>query len=192
MKAYLPNDFWYELDWVSGGFTKVNKTGNVILPDNKNGIPPLHFRGGSIIPISSAINENINTSESIRKGSLRLVAFPGTHKTASGNLFWDDGESIDTIENNKYNYYSFNLTNCSLDIKVIESGYSTDQTLTEISIPSTNNDKIEATLDGKPIQSVVHKGWIALNFKLNLNTKKKGEKWTFKWKSTQSNSCNIV
>lgn len=28
--------------------------------------------------------------------------------TAAGDLFWDDGETIDTIQNGKYNYIRFN------------------------------------------------------------------------------------
>ncbi|CAF4269645.1 unnamed protein product, partial [Rotaria magnacalcarata] len=31
--------------------------------------------------------------------------------TASGNLFWDDGDSIDSIETKTYNYMEFSLTN---------------------------------------------------------------------------------
>ncbi|CAF4811669.1 unnamed protein product, partial [Rotaria socialis] len=30
---------------------------------------------------------------------------------ASGNLFWDDGDSIDSIETKTYNYLEFSLTN---------------------------------------------------------------------------------
>ena len=133
------------------------------------------------------------TTESIRKGNLGLAVLPGSDKTAQGDLFWDDGDSIDTIEKNEYNFYSFDLQkNCSLDIKVIKSGYSADHTLESITVFGTTEDKVEATLDGKPIEGSVREGELTFTVKLNLKSKKVGEKWNIKWMSTKTNSCNIV
>ena len=41
---------------------------------------------------------------------LHLVSALSDDGSASGDLFWDDGESIDTYENNLYSYIIFNVT----------------------------------------------------------------------------------
>lgn len=41
---------------------------------------------------------------------LHLVSALSDDGSASGDLFWDDGESIDTYENNQYAYIVFNVT----------------------------------------------------------------------------------
>jgi hypothetical protein len=134
----------------------------------------------------------VNT-ETIRRGSIKLIAIPGKDKTASGDLFWDDGESIDTIETNNYNYFSFRLNNnCSLDITVEKSGFTENPTLDTILVLSTNGDAVEATLDGKPIKFKSSQLMLEFPIKINLKTKKVGEKWTLKWKSIKTNLCNIV
>ena len=167
------------------------KTGHITIPDTKDGVPPLHLRGGSIIPYS--VQEHHVNTASIRKGSIQLLVLPGKAKTAEGDLFWDDGDSIDTIENNKYNYYSFHLNkDCSLEITVQKSGYSSNQTINLISVKGVSGDPIEATLDGKPIQAKVKKDVLEVNEKINLSSKKAGEKWTLNWKSSKSHSCNLL
>ena len=190
MKAYLPNDVWYEL---IPNMTKVEKTGFVTLPDNKKGIPPIHLRGGSIIPVTAYVFESKHiTTEDVRRSPINLLVIPGAGKTAFGDLFWDDGDAIDTIENNEYNYYSFNLeTNCALDIRVIQSGYSGNQTLDSITVFGTNGDEVEATLDGKPVTTSIRDGKLGISVKTNLDSKKAGEKWTIKWVSKKTKTCNI-
>lgn len=41
---------------------------------------------------------------------LHLVSALSDDGSASGDLFWDDGESIDTYENNQYAYIVFNVS----------------------------------------------------------------------------------
>lgn len=41
---------------------------------------------------------------------LHLVSALSDDGSASGDLFWDDGESIDTYENNQYAYIVFNIS----------------------------------------------------------------------------------
>lgn len=40
---------------------------------------------------------------------LHLVSALSDNGSASGDLFWDDGESIDTYETNQYAYIIFNV-----------------------------------------------------------------------------------
>jgi len=189
--AYLPDDVWYE---IKPRLSRTEKTGHVKLADSPTGPPPIHLRGNSILPLILD-GEHVNT-DSLRNQSLVLVVLPGKSKTASGDLFWDDGESVNTIETGKYNYYTFKLlANCTIEIDVIKSGYdagSSPQNIDSIDIVDTLDGDVEANTDGKPISSsAVNQGVTQLNVKINLQSKKVGEKWIINWKSTKNNLCNI-
>lgn len=45
-----------------------------------------------------------------RGNPLRLIVALSSHATAWGDLFWDDGESLDTFEQGNYSYVVFNVT----------------------------------------------------------------------------------
>ncbi|CAG2107310.1 unnamed protein product, partial [Medioppia subpectinata] len=175
VKAYLPNTVWYEM---SPNISKVSKTGYIIIDDNKHGIPPVHLRGGSIIPVASDY-PHVNTI-TIRNGSINLLVLPDASHSGSGDLYWDDGDSIDTTGKALYNYYSFVLhKNCSLDINVVQNNYKTNQILESIQIYGTNGDTVSATLDGQTVTDItVHQKMIKMNAKIDLKSKTKGNKWT--------------
>lgn len=188
MKAYIPKDVWYDL---TGKLNRVEKTGYVDLPDNPHGVPPVHIRGNSIVPTSSS--KKLTNTQYIRNEGINLVVIPGLSKTACGDFFWDDGDSIDTIENKKYNYYSFELKpNCSLDINVLESGYQTKQMLNSIDILGTKGDGVIATLDGKPVDGKVTDGTLVFHLNIDLKSKQVGQKWTLNWSSKETKACNIA
>ncbi len=101
--AYLPDDVWYELR--ADNLSPASETGHVKLSDRPSGVPPIHFRGDSIIPVTFIENlfrYNTSNTEAVRRGYFFLLVIPGKTKTATGDLFWDDGESIITIESGKY------------------------------------------------------------------------------------------
>jgi len=50
------------------------------------------------------------TSEVTRGNPLRLIVALSSSGTAWGDLFWDDGESLDTFERGSYSYLVFNVT----------------------------------------------------------------------------------
>lgn len=50
------------------------------------------------------------TSEASRGNPLRLIVALSPGATAWGDLFWDDGESLDTFERGSYSYLVFNAT----------------------------------------------------------------------------------
>ncbi len=65
---------------------------------------PLFLRGGAILPHQQSA---MNTVDS-RKKPLYLIVALDSQQQARGDLFWDDGESIDTYETSHYNYFIFN------------------------------------------------------------------------------------
>ncbi len=122
--------------------------------------------------------------------------FPGKTKTASGDLFRDDGESINTIESAKYNYYTFKLhPNCSLEIDVIKSGYdmsSEPQIISGIAIFGTDGEDVEYSIDGKEwIKNNSTNDLIDIRIDINHQSKKAEEKWVIVWKTLKTKSCNI-
>ncbi|CAF5189371.1 unnamed protein product, partial [Rotaria magnacalcarata] len=71
--------------------------------------------------------------------------------TASGNLFWDDGDSIDSIETKTYNYMEFSLTNFNkLTINTLVSNYKESaMRLDLIKILGVNKFVTSVTVNGK-------------------------------------------
>jgi len=185
--AYLPNDVWYE---PSGDFVKLYpKSGHVKLPDSQLH-PPIHFRGGSILPI--AYKKAVNT-KILQQKPIQLEVYP-KNKTAFGELFWDDGESLKTIENKKYNFYRFQLlSNCKIDIEVVLKGSDLPQIIDRILIANTKDGQIKATIDETvSIASPVSEGdYTVLPVNIDLNSKKEGEKWTVSWKLSNNDFCNL-
>ena len=183
--AYLPpEELWYDLN---DGFKLISKTGKVTIPDSHpTGPPPLHLRGGSIIPMISS--DNLTTTASVAFNSLNLVVMPSKAKTASGDLFWDDKESIGTIESAKYNFYEFKLnSDCSLDIVVSKSGYSSHPKIESITIGNTQHSggQISATVDGKEVSVKYNNGLTLLSVNLSLD-----KKYRIEWKDNQK--CNLL
>lgn len=88
---------------------------------------PLLFKEGSIIPVIAEISlpKPLNTNN-LRKVPLDLWVLPHSvynASFASGDLFWDDGDSIDTIEKGTYNYYTFKFEKCKLVVSAAHFGF---------------------------------------------------------------------
>ncbi len=78
----------------------------------------VHLRGGFIIPMQIP-GANLIIG---RDNPFTLLVAQSQSGRASGNLFWDDGESI-AIQ--AYNYLEFSLDNTVLTIKIIVGKYTT-------------------------------------------------------------------
>ena len=74
---------------------------------------PLFLRGGSIIPHQQSA---MNTVQAREKPLYLSIALDQQDK-AHGDLFWDDGESIDTYQTSSYNYFVFHYENQRLMIE---------------------------------------------------------------------------
>ncbi|KAL4912479.1 glycosyl hydrolases family 31-domain-containing protein [Aspergillus aurantiobrunneus] len=86
--AYFPDDLFY--DWYTG--IPVRGKGELVtLTDVSSTDIPLHVRGGSIIPIRV---KSANTTAELRKQDFRLIIAPGLVGRAQGELYLDDGESL--------------------------------------------------------------------------------------------------
>lgn len=109
--AYLPPAHWYRFD--NDFLAHVVGTNERYTFYDSESHRPLLLREGLILPIVTDMPEPLNTFE-IRRKPIELWIIPTAKGKASGDLFWDDGESIDTFEKGQYNYFAIELDDCNL------------------------------------------------------------------------------
>ncbi len=64
----------------------------------------MFLRGGIILPRQQSAMNTVKA----RLNPMNLIIALDRQEKAQGNLFWDDGESIDTYQTSNYNYFHFN------------------------------------------------------------------------------------
>lgn len=107
----------------------------------------LHVRGGYIIPTQKPAN---NTSFS-RKNPYGLIIALDDYGMAKGDLFNDDGDSIDSIEKYKFYYSNFVFANNKLRMNIIvnnlsEMNHLTLDTIRIFGFANSNIAKIKADI----------------------------------------------
>uniref|UniRef100_H0V6I4 Sucrase-isomaltase, intestinal n=1 Tax=Cavia porcellus TaxID=10141 RepID=H0V6I4_CAVPO len=121
VSAYIPDATWY--DYETGAKRPWRKQRvNMYLPADKIG---LHLRGGYIIPIQQP---DVTTTAS-RKNPLGLIIALDEANAAKGELFWDDGETTNTITSGTYILYTFSVSNNKLNAECTHSSYAEGTTL---------------------------------------------------------------
>ena len=122
-QMYLPEGYL----WYSGSnflSDKVNGLVTVIsdLDDGDQARVPMYIRAGTIFPLHSW-QGNLESTTEARKSSMDLSVTLRDGKTASGDLYLDDGESIDA-EINNYSYIQFEAVPGSLNSKPITTTFT--------------------------------------------------------------------
>ncbi|RVE75910.1 hypothetical protein OJAV_G00003470 [Oryzias javanicus] len=111
--GYFPAGLWY--DYYTGD-PLPSKGEEVRLQAPLDKIN-LHLREGSVIPTQAP-----NLTLWVSTGQpLHLICALSDEGSAHGDLFWDDGESIDTFETNQYSYISFSVTQNMMTSHVLKS-----------------------------------------------------------------------
>uniref|UniRef100_A0A3Q2V8W7 alpha-glucosidase n=1 Tax=Haplochromis burtoni TaxID=8153 RepID=A0A3Q2V8W7_HAPBU len=59
-----------------------------------------------------------------RRNPMGLIIALDDHDSAAGELFWDDGDSRDTVKNSNYIHYKFTVTQGTLTMQVTNNGYN--------------------------------------------------------------------
>uniref|UniRef100_A0AAX7VIY0 P-type domain-containing protein n=1 Tax=Astatotilapia calliptera TaxID=8154 RepID=A0AAX7VIY0_ASTCA len=110
--GYFPEGLWY--DYYTGDcVTSKGEELQLNAPLDKIN---LHLREGSIIPTQAP-----NLTLWVSTGQpLHLVSALSQDGSASGDLFWDDGETIDTYETNQYAYIIFSIAQVLTFIYFVE------------------------------------------------------------------------
>ncbi|KAJ8029433.1 Sucrase-isomaltase, intestinal [Holothuria leucospilota] len=94
--AYIPKSRWY--DWYTGKEVDQSLAGSFVTLDAPESYIPLHIRGGHILPTQ----QPANSTKFSRNNPFGLIIALSEGYSAIGTLFWDDGESVDTIPNREY------------------------------------------------------------------------------------------
>ncbi|NXE56562.1 LYAG glucosidase, partial [Casuarius casuarius] len=102
VSGYFPAGTWYSL---AGDATIHSKGQWILLPAPLDTIN-VHIRAGHILPLQEPA---FRTAESRKKGMMLIVALT-TDGFARGDLFWDDGESLQTFEKGDYTQILFLAT----------------------------------------------------------------------------------
>ncbi|KAM4874064.1 putative maltase-glucoamylase 2 [Thomomys bottae] len=115
ISAYFPRGRWYDYSTESGhDSTGVWKTLAAPL-DHIN----LHVRGGHILPWQEpAMNTHLS-----RQNFMGLTVALDENGEAQGQMFWDDGQSVDTYEKENYFLANFTAAQNILQIHVIHNKY---------------------------------------------------------------------
>uniref|UniRef100_A0A673NLW6 alpha-glucosidase n=1 Tax=Sinocyclocheilus rhinocerous TaxID=307959 RepID=A0A673NLW6_9TELE len=120
VEAYIPDAIWYDFEKEERITDRKEKV-NLNLPADKLG---LHLRGGAILP---AQRPDVTTTYS-RRHPMRLIIALDDNNAASGELFWDDGESRGILEELQYISYIisdlFLLDQDVLTMHVTHNGYT--------------------------------------------------------------------
>ncbi|XP_078521078.1 lysosomal alpha-glucosidase-like [Lissotriton helveticus] len=100
--GYFPKGVWY--DYYTGtAMSSKGESKKLAAPLDKINI---YLREGAIIP-----TQKPDTTTWVSSGnSLCLIATLSENGTAFGDLFWDDGESLETFESGNYSYLIFNVS----------------------------------------------------------------------------------
>ena len=126
VQAYFPRAQWY--DYYTGA--KVSYSGvSTTLSAPVNYIP-VHLRGGSIVPTQAP---ELTTAKT-RLNPFIIVAALDSNSQARGDLFWDDGVSINSISTRAYTYTQFYATKNSFQSVVNVAGYSAAPKVNVVSI----------------------------------------------------------
>ncbi|MEE6501195.1 hypothetical protein FKM82_004095 [Ascaphus truei] len=116
VEAYIPNTRWY--DYYTG--VQVSEQGKWVVFQAPLEYINLHVRGGYILPWQKPAN---NTHFSRQNLMGLLVALDET-ESAHGQLFWDDGKSIDSIEKGIYIAYEFSAANKKITLTPTNTKYT--------------------------------------------------------------------
>lgn len=145
VRAYLPHGLWYDLYTRKATFGlaeyyTLNAPVDII---------PLMIRGGSILP---AQRPATTTTES-RKNDLELLIALDHVNKAKGELYWDDGDSLDSYEKGQFVWLLFEVKNDTLSSLKVEkkSEFEEKIVLNRVEIWGIGKNVTQVYLNGRKI-----------------------------------------
>lgn len=120
ISAFFPKDDWYDF-YTGAHIAGDNQWWDLEAPFDKINV---HIKSGSIF----ATQEVANTTTASRKLPFHLLmALSWLPGLCNGELFWDDGESLDSIVKEQFNLISFTGYDRMISSSVLKLGYNTVQ-----------------------------------------------------------------
>ncbi|XP_056906491.1 sucrase-isomaltase, intestinal isoform X3 [Takifugu flavidus] len=155
VKAYIPDAVWYNYETMEQ-LAERRMHVTMHLPADKLG---LHVRGGAILPTQEP---DVTTTHS-RRNPMGLLVALDDNKQAAGELFWDDGDSRETVETGKHIHYLFSVSSGELKMQVTRAGYKDPNNLTfenitilGVSYPPNSSAVSLISGEGSPTTSLPH------------------------------------
>jgi alpha-glucosidase len=137
---YVPEDLFYDF----ATYLPVEGTGaNVTLENVGFDQIPLHIKGGAILPMR---NESAMTTKALREQPFHLLIAPDAEGNASGELYLDDGDSI---EQESVSVISFSWSNNTLTVDGTfdyESSGDESRALARVSVLGVESEPASARL----------------------------------------------
>ncbi|KAM4628069.1 sucrase-isomaltase, intestinal [Polymixia lowei] len=122
VRAYVPDAAWYDYETMER-VTARKQHVSMHLPSDKLG---LHIRGGAILPTQ----EPAVTTTYSRRNPMGLIVALDDNNQAAGELFWDDGDSRETVETGNHIHYKFSVAQEVLTMQVTHADYRDPKNLT--------------------------------------------------------------
>lgn len=139
--AYIPSDTWYSFNGTKL-FSGANNTFDAPI-DTIN----LAFRAGSIIP---AQLPDVTTTAS-RLKPFQLLVILNDDNEATGDLFLDDGDSLDTIKYGQYSFIQFIASKNQIKTSANPARYTDMPLLNSTVIFNCRSKPTGATANGRPV-----------------------------------------
>uniref|UniRef100_H2YDF8 alpha-glucosidase n=1 Tax=Ciona savignyi TaxID=51511 RepID=H2YDF8_CIOSA len=106
VSAYFPDARWF--NYYDG--VEVGARGTTASVDAPLGTIPIHVRGGHIIPTQ----EPASNTEISRHNPFGLIIALDDTGSAAGDMYWDDGDTLNPIESGQFAHFTFNVQNNQL------------------------------------------------------------------------------
>lgn len=143
VNVYFPDARWFS--YYDGSETNVR--GSAVIVDAPLDFIPLYIRGGFILPTQQPDNCTANS----RQNPMGLIAGLDDTGNATGFLFWDDGDSQDTIENGNYFTMQYAIVNGILSATHGHTSGTQEQLLfNDVIIMGMNTTISEVMVNGVP------------------------------------------
>jgi alpha-glucosidase len=138
---YLPEDIFYDFATLA----PVEGSGSMVtLNDVDFTTIPLHIKGGAVLPLR---NESASTTTALRQKDFEFVVAPGQDGTASGQLYIDDGESI---EPSTTTFVTMKFANSTLDVEG-EFGFDTGVNVSRVRFLNVQSVPGDVMVNGAPV-----------------------------------------
>ncbi|XP_030635382.1 lysosomal alpha-glucosidase [Chanos chanos] len=154
--GYFPKGLWYDL-YTGDSLISSGEEIKLQAPLDKIN---LHLREGAIVP-----TQRPNTTLWVSTGQpLHLISCLSAESSAEGDMFWDDGDSLDTYETGQYAYIQFRVEKNTMTSEVLhgheEASYLTVESVsfygvkTEPSNVTVNSQDAEFTYTTNQVLTV--------------------------------------
>nr|XP_020652659.1 maltase-glucoamylase, intestinal-like [Pogona vitticeps] len=146
--VYFPDASWF--DYYTGDKIPASSHNKYVSVDAPLEKIPLFIRGGSILPTQKPATRTAKS----RLNPFGLIIAVDEQGQAYGSLFWDDGESIDTVESGNYFLTKYTYREGHLETRIVNNNYRGVDSLVydTIQILGVTSKPRRVLLNGKAIR----------------------------------------